>query len=166
VWGWRRRKTTAGEGQHTLEWAAEGRAAHDTKDSFRIMSAALLEAAEGGDAEAQAGLGYSYLQGEGVERNPELGVSWLRRSADQGFGSAHYLLATCSPAVDWMKLLTSCLACGAGNTHRVCAKCVAVSFCDARCQSRCWPHPHRAHCRGIVRAQEASLGVDHGETQP
>jgi hypothetical protein len=64
-----------------------------------------------------------------------------------------------------MKRLTTCRACGAEKTHRVCAKCVCVSFCDAQCQSRCWPHPHRAHCQAHVRALEASLGVDHGETQ-
>jgi TPR repeat protein len=133
---------------------------------------ALYIAAEGGDKDSQAALGHFYLKGERVERNPELGVSWLRGSADQGSGLGHHNLAICyamgvgiakdvrravkhyrvsaaasfPSAVDVMKKLTTCAACGAENTHRVCGKCVFVSYCDARCQSRCWPHPHRARC--------------------
>jgi TPR repeat protein len=152
---------------------------------------ALVEAADGGDAEAQAALGDCYLKGRGVERNPELGVSWLRRATDQRFGPSHYLLARCyatgvgvgkdvrravkhyrasaaagfPPAVTRMKVLTTCAACGAENTHRTCAGCVCVSFCDAQCQSRCRPHPHQARCQKLVRVQEASLGVDQGEKQ-
>ena len=56
---------------------------------------ALYIAAEGGDKDSQAALGHLYLKGERVERNPELGVSWLRGSADQGSGLGHHNLAIC-----------------------------------------------------------------------
>jgi TPR repeat protein len=156
-----------------------------------LEDVARLARLAGGDKDAQAALGNLYLQGDGVERNLELAVSWIRKAADQGSAPGHYLLAKCyaagvgvakdvrqarkhyrasaaagyPAAVSCMKRLTTCFACGAENTHRVCARCVGVSFCDTQCQSRCWPHPHQAASQASVRRLEASLGVDHGEAQ-
>jgi hypothetical protein len=157
--------------------------------SLAVMEG-IKTAAEGGDKVSQEALGLSYLKGHGVERNPELGVSWLRRAADQGCGRGQNILADCyatgvgvaknvrravkhyraaaaagyPAAVTQMKLLTTCRACGAEKTHRVFGKCVCVSFCDAQYQSRCWPHPHRARCQAFVRAQEASGSGPRGNS--
>jgi TPR repeat protein len=96
-----------------------------------------------------------YATGVGVGKDVRRAVKQYRAGAAAGY----------PPAVDWMKRLTTCAACGVENTHRTCGKCVGVSFFDAQCQSREWPHPHQARCQAFVHAQEAGLGVDHGETQ-
>jgi hypothetical protein len=50
-------------------------------------------AAERGHPDAQYNLGFMYLLGEGVQPNPNEGLPWLRRSADQGDEQATRLLA-------------------------------------------------------------------------
>src|SRR5260370_27284300 len=48
--------------------------------------------AEQGDTDAQAMLGYSYLQGQGTKQNSETGLQWLRKSANAGSAEAQYIL--------------------------------------------------------------------------
>lgn len=50
-------------------------------------------AAEGGRREAQFNLGIFYLNGQGVPRNPDKGVEWLKKSARQGLQEAIDTLA-------------------------------------------------------------------------
>lgn len=50
-------------------------------------------AAEGGMPEAQFNLGILYLNGQGVPRNPDKGVEWLKKSARQGLKEAKDTLA-------------------------------------------------------------------------
>lgn len=50
--------------------------------------AALLEAAAGGDADAQASLGSRLYRGEGMDRDVAGAFTWLRRAAEQGSPSA------------------------------------------------------------------------------
>ena len=52
-----------------------------------------LRAAERGHPDAQYNLGFMCLLGEGVEANPNEGLRWLKRSADQGDECAIRLLA-------------------------------------------------------------------------
>lgn len=51
--------------------------------------------AESGDAAAQYHLGNSYLQGEGVEKNPTEAVKWFRRAAEQNLAAAQLGLGAC-----------------------------------------------------------------------
>jgi TPR repeat protein len=51
------------------------------------------KAAERGHSNAQYNLGFMYLLGEGVPPDPEEGLRWLHRSADQGEGVSFRLLA-------------------------------------------------------------------------
>lgn len=51
------------------------------------------QAAEAGNAQAQAALGFLYLEGLGVEKNENEGVKWLRMAADQHLASAQHNLA-------------------------------------------------------------------------
>ncbi len=53
---------------------------------------ALIEKAEGGDAEAQFNLGVAYDNGEGVREDHKEAVKWYRKAADQGFADAQYYL--------------------------------------------------------------------------
>lgn len=50
--------------------------------------AATRQSAERGDADAEYKLGMIYLNGDGVARSPEQGMTWMRRAADQGHGKA------------------------------------------------------------------------------
>ncbi len=50
--------------------------------------AALVEAAEGGDAAAQNDLGVKYAHGDGVLKDEKEGVKWFRKAADQGHTEA------------------------------------------------------------------------------
>jgi TPR repeat protein len=49
-------------------------------------------AAEQGDAESQFYLGRALYKGEGVTRDPEEAMKWLRRSAGQDYKIAHEFL--------------------------------------------------------------------------
>ncbi len=49
---------------------------------------ALIEAAKGGDADAQARLGERLYHGEGKDRDVTGAFTWLRRAAEQGSPSA------------------------------------------------------------------------------
>jgi uncharacterized protein len=48
----------------------------------------LRSNAEKGDAVAQFNLGQSYMQGEGVQKDPAEAVKWWREAAEQGFAKA------------------------------------------------------------------------------
>ncbi len=48
--------------------------------------------AKKGDARAQYSLGLLYLRGQGVIRNPLVGIQWLRRAANAGDGEARMVL--------------------------------------------------------------------------
>ena len=50
-------------------------------------------AAERGHSDAQYNLGFMYVIGEGVQRDHEEGLRWLRLAADQGEGPAMRLMA-------------------------------------------------------------------------
>jgi len=50
--------------------------------------AALLSAAEGGDADSRYLVGGAYLNGNGVMRNPALGEKWLLAAAEQNHAAA------------------------------------------------------------------------------
>ena len=54
---------------------------------------ALIEKAEGGDAEAQCDLGTMYGNGTGVLKDDKEAVKWYRKAADQGVAIAQYNLA-------------------------------------------------------------------------
>jgi hypothetical protein len=48
----------------------------------------LLPLAEGGNAEAQTILGSMYVSGQGVEKDPTKGLSWIMKAAVQGYEAA------------------------------------------------------------------------------
>lgn len=50
------------------------------------------EAAAAGDALAQYGLGYAYKNGKGIARNGPLAITWLKRSAENGYTKAELAL--------------------------------------------------------------------------
>ena len=54
----------------------------------------LLQAAEQGDADAQATLGVWYFPGRDVEQDDELAVLWFRRAAEQGHAGAQFAVGT------------------------------------------------------------------------
>ena len=51
--------------------------------------------AQAGVARAQSNMGAAFLQGQGVERDPDKAVAWLQRAADQGDAGAQRNLALC-----------------------------------------------------------------------
>ena len=51
--------------------------------------------AELGDAMAQYNLGVSYLNGDGVAKNPAEAAKWFGKSADQDYAYAYYALGLC-----------------------------------------------------------------------
>jgi TPR repeat protein len=48
----------------------------------------MIDQARWGEAEAQYSVGMMYLAGQGVEKNPEEGASWIKKAADQGHAYA------------------------------------------------------------------------------
>ena len=61
----------------------------------RQAAAAILEAARQGDVEAQALLGQILLDGQGIERDPALAVTWFRIAAERGHAMARNMLGRC-----------------------------------------------------------------------
>ncbi len=51
--------------------------------------------AKRGDADAQFNLGWSYVNGTGVNKNVSTGIKWLRKAADQGHSVAQNNLGWC-----------------------------------------------------------------------
>ena len=51
-----------------------------------------MSAANQGMAEAQCALGAAYYKGEGVIKNKETSLMWMKRSAKQGFEKAQEIL--------------------------------------------------------------------------
>ena len=77
---------------------------------FRVVLAPIVEksstatgevesidrkAAEEGNVHAQNSLGFSYLKGNGVEKNAAEAVKWFRKAADQGHAKSQYQLGLC-----------------------------------------------------------------------
>jgi len=54
----------------------------------------VRKAAEQGDAQAQAQLGWKYYKGTGVPQNHAEAFAWWRKAAEQGNKSAQYWLET------------------------------------------------------------------------
>ena len=52
----------------------------------------LAQIAEGGDPGAQYLLGAMYFNGQGVDKNPILGMQWLKRASDQGSDQAQAII--------------------------------------------------------------------------
>ncbi|MCL2725942.1 MAG: SEL1-like repeat protein [Polyangiaceae bacterium] len=50
------------------------------------------KAAEQGDAEAQAALGFMYSEGRGVAKDEAEAVKWWRKAAEQGYEEAQSAL--------------------------------------------------------------------------
>lgn len=58
-------------------------------DSLETI-AALLKAAEQGNAEAQSKLAFAYIQGRGVPQNYPEALKWYRKAAEQGYVNAQH----------------------------------------------------------------------------
>jgi TPR repeat protein len=56
------------------------------------VTPALLERAEKGEAAAQVELASIYLRGEGVAKDSEAAIKWLRKAAEQGHSEAQMML--------------------------------------------------------------------------
>ena len=63
-----------------------------TPEELALELDATLKAAEQGDAESQANLGFMYANGEGVPRDDVEAVKWYRKAADQGYAKAQHML--------------------------------------------------------------------------
>jgi TPR repeat protein/serine/threonine protein kinase len=66
---------------------AEATQAYAQKDYATALQG-YLNAAQGGDAEAQYQLGYMYQLGQGVTADPTLAMGWYQKSAAQGYAPA------------------------------------------------------------------------------
>jgi TPR repeat protein len=60
----------------------------DPKEAKNI----LQKAAERGSPQAQLTLGRDYLKGNGIERNIELGRSWIQKAAEQNYAGAQHFM--------------------------------------------------------------------------
>lgn len=60
-----------------------------------VSAEQLRQAAEQGNAEAQFGLGYYYMTGQGVAQDYKQAVEWYRKSAGQGYAAAQNNLGIC-----------------------------------------------------------------------
>ncbi|MHC2519034.1 peptidoglycan-binding protein [Bradyrhizobium diazoefficiens] len=56
------------------------------------IASCYREAAAAEDALAQYGLGYAYKNGKGIARNAPLAITWLKRSAENGYSKAEFAL--------------------------------------------------------------------------
>ena len=66
-----------------------------TAFSLNAYTQSLHQDALKGDSNAQYELGYSYLFGEGLEKDEQTGFKWLLESAKQGISDAQYYVGWC-----------------------------------------------------------------------
>lgn len=93
--------TTAGSGTQAAQSAAvqstveaeqayrQGLASYK-KGDYGSAVQQFRQAADQGYAKAQYNLGIAYLQGQGVAKDDQEGISWFRKAADQNFAPAQY----------------------------------------------------------------------------
>jgi hypothetical protein len=62
------------------------------RNDYAAAAPTFLPLADGGDARAQAILGYMYATGRGVPQSYVEAASWYRRAAEQGHPTAQYML--------------------------------------------------------------------------
>ena len=131
----------------------------------------LSKAADQGDGNAQGHLGVLFHKGTGVEQNDALAVAWWEKAAvksdapsqynlgvgymDGTYGltkNAHcakiYMMAAAKQgyarAIEDLKLLQACAACGAPDASRTCQGCMSVTglstarYCTPACQAAHW----------------------------
>ena len=53
----------------------------------------MLKAAEDGHAVAQHGMGFMYMEGDGVDKNMDEAVKWFTLAAEQGLAGSQTTLA-------------------------------------------------------------------------
>ena len=70
----------------------KGKEAYAGKD-YKTAAMIFALAAQEGDAEGQYLLGRCYWDGKGVEEDEDEAFKWIRKSADQGFAKAQFVLA-------------------------------------------------------------------------
>lgn len=63
-----------------------------SQNSMAYEAANVIASAKRGDPEAQTKLGVQYLVGYGVVKNPEEGIKWLKKAAQQKHGGALFTL--------------------------------------------------------------------------
>jgi hypothetical protein len=61
-------------------------------DEARTKIAKWMKAAEQGDADAQAQLGFNYAEGKGVPEDDKEAVKWYKKAAEQGHASSQFSL--------------------------------------------------------------------------
>jgi len=138
----------------------------------------VSKAADKGDVGAQGYLSCMYHKGEGVEQDNALAVEWWEKGAVGGdadsqhnlgrgytygrFGlpkDAHcakiYMVAAAAQghaeAIEALKLLHACAACGAPDAHRTCQGCRSATgistarYCTPACQAAHWK-AHEPNC--------------------
>ena len=91
----------------------EGRGVSASKEMARLWSE---KAAEQGDCDAQAMLGYMHYDGEGgLPVSKEKALFWIKRAAEQGLEEATTFLQT--------ELKAKCFSCGKPGSMSCCARC-------------------------------------------
>jgi hypothetical protein len=142
----------------------------------------LGKAADKGDAKALGHLGCLYHQGKSVEHDDALAVAWWEKGAvkddvnsqlNLGLGYMHglygltknahcakiYMMAAAAQghaqAIEDLKILHACAACGAPDASRACQGCRSATglstarYCTPACQAAHWKarEPHCGPCQ-------------------
>ena len=85
-----KRKAKEKEAKRKAEAEAKRKAEEEAK--LKAEEEAREKALNPTDAEAQYQLGVRYLEGDGIEENKDKAISWLEKSAKQGYAEAQYTL--------------------------------------------------------------------------
>lgn len=81
-------------GRLLLDYSASGDVPVDMLVQSRAQAHALLEhAAKNGNRTAQWHLGHALYHGSGLPKNPDAGIAWLQKAAEQGHGTAAWVVA-------------------------------------------------------------------------
>lgn len=81
-------------GRLLLDYSASGDVPADMLVQARAQAHALLEhAAKNGNRTAQWHLGHALYHGSGLPKNPDAGIAWLQKAAEQGHGTAAWVVA-------------------------------------------------------------------------
>ena len=105
----------------------------------------------------------------GLPKNAPSAKIFMMAAADQGYAAADEAYAAGFEAIEYLKLLRACAACGAPDASRTCMGCrtsTGISmarYCTPECQKQHWT-THKRDCGGRKACKCRSCVIERGDS--
>ena len=126
-------------------------------------------AANQGHADAQSGLGFLYVQGQGVAQSNAMARKWwLKAALQEDEAAINNLKRLDEEEGKTTPTLPCCAACGTPKATRrplnICTRCRTVRYCNRDCQMTHWKEGgHKRDCKRLQKEYEKNQVAVGGE---